>query len=51
MIEMLEQNTMRLMIALAGIIVLGTVIYFMTPYMGDIQGIIKEAFNNKPNKF
>lgn len=42
---------MRLMIALAGIIVLGTVIYFMTPYMGDIQGIIKEAFNNKPNKF
>ncbi len=48
---MLEQNTMRLMIALAGIIVLGTVIYFMTPYMGDIQGIIKEAFNNKPNKF
>lgn len=48
---MLEQNTMRLMIALAGVMVLGTVIYFMTPYMGDIQGIIKEVFNSKPNKF
>lgn len=51
MIETLEQNTMRLMIALAGIIVLGTVIYFMTPYMSDIQELIKEVFNSKPNKF
>lgn len=48
---MLEQNTMRLMQALAGIVVLGTVIYLMAPYMSDIQGTIKAVFNSKPNKF
>lgn len=48
---MLEQNTMRLMITLAGIVILGVVLYFMAPYMGAIQESMKEVFVHRPRKF